>query len=75
MLEKAALLEVIAGKNRGLLATEQEKQAISVAIANLEDVNPTPRPVEAANLLDGNWRLIYTTSKALLNIDSLPYTN
>lgn len=72
MLGKTDLLEAIAGKNRGLLATEQDKQAILVAIANLEDVNPTPSPVEATNLLNGNWRLIYTTSKALLNIDSLP---
>ena len=72
MLRKASLLEAIAGKNRGLLATEQDKQAILIAIANLEDVNPTSSPVEATHLLNGNWRLIYTTSKALLNIDNLP---
>ncbi|MGH2416248.1 MAG: PAP/fibrillin family protein [Microcystaceae cyanobacterium] len=72
MLGKATLLEAIAGTNRGLLATEQEKQAILVAIANVEDVNPTPSPFEATNLLNGNWRLLYTTSKALLNIDNLP---
>ncbi len=28
--------------------------------------------MEAGNLLDGNWRLLYTTSKALLNLDRLP---
>lgn len=72
MIGKAALLEAIAGKNRGLLATEQDKLAILMAIARLEDRNPTPRPVEAGDLLDGNWRLIYTTSKGLLNIDQLP---
>ncbi|KYC38504.1 fibrillin [Scytonema hofmannii PCC 7110] len=72
MLGKATLLEAIAGKNRGLIATEQEKQAILIAIAKLEDLNPTPCPVEAPNLLDGNWRLVYTTSRALLNIDNLP---
>lgn len=72
MVRKTDLLEAIAGKNRGLLATEQDRQAILVAIANLEDINPTPSPVKATNLLNGNWRLIYTTSKALLNIDSLP---
>lgn len=72
MLGKPTLLEAIAGKNRGLLATEQDRQAILVAIANLEDLNPTPRPVEATNLLNGNWRLIYTTSKALLNLDKFP---
>lgn len=69
---KATLLEAIAGKNRGLLATEPDKQAILIAIANLEDHNPTPRPVEAAELLEGDWRLLYTTSTSLLNIDQFP---
>jgi hypothetical protein len=72
MMAKTAVIEAIAGKNRGLLATEQDKQVIGAMIANLEDFNPTPRPVEAANLLDGNWRLLYTTSKALLNLDRIP---
>ncbi|MFN6461323.1 MAG: PAP/fibrillin family protein [Nostoc sp. DedVER02] len=73
MIGKAALMDAIALTNRGLLATEAQKQAILAAIANLEDFNPTPRPVEAGNLLDGNWRLLYTTSKALLNLDRLPF--
>ncbi len=72
MIGKAALMDAIAGTNRGLLATEAQKQAILAAIANLEDFNPTPHPVEASDLLDGNWRLLYTTSKALLNLDRLP---
>ncbi|MEH1782045.1 MAG: PAP/fibrillin family protein [Nostoc sp.] len=72
MIGKAALIDAIAGTNRGLLATEAQKQDILAAIATLEDFNPTPRPVEASNLLDGNWRLLYTTSKALLNLDRLP---
>ncbi len=69
---KTALFEAIAATNRGLLATELEKQAILVAIANLEDINPTPRPVEAQDLLNGNWRLLYTSSRALLNLDQIP---
>jgi hypothetical protein len=73
MLEKAALIDAIAGSNRGLLATEAEKQAILAAIARLEEVNPTPSPLQASYLLEGNWRLLYTTSKALLNLDSLPF--
>ncbi|MFK0733442.1 MAG: PAP/fibrillin family protein [Gloeotrichia echinulata GP01] len=73
MIGKAALIEAIAGKNRGLLASAAQKQAILAAIANLEDFNPTPRPLEATNLLNGDWRLIYTTSKALLNLDRLPF--
>lgn len=72
MMGKAALIDAIAGTNRGLLATESQKQAILAAIAKLEDFNPTPRPLEATNLLDGNWRLLYTTSRALLNLDRFP---
>ena len=72
MLGKAELLEAIAGKNRGLLATERDQLAILAAIAQLEDRNPTPRPTEASDLLDGNWRLLYTTSRGLLNIDQFP---
>jgi len=72
MLGKETLLETIAGKNRGLLSTELDRQAALAAIAQLEDRNPTPRPVEAGELLNGDWRLLYTTSKGLLNIDQLP---
>jgi len=72
MLGKAELLEAIAGKNRGLLATERDQLAILAAIAQLEDRNPTPRPTEASDLLDGNWRLLYTTSRGLLNIEQFP---
>jgi hypothetical protein len=67
-------LEAIAGKNRGLLATETDKVAILAAVARLEDRNPTPRPLEATDLLEGNWRLLYTTSTALLNLDRFPLT-
>ncbi|MFM6277388.1 MAG: PAP/fibrillin family protein, partial [Dolichospermum sp.] len=63
----------IAGTNRGLLVTLAQQKAILAAIANLEDFNPTPHPLAASNLLEGNWRLLYTTSKALLNIDRLPF--
>ncbi len=72
MTGKSALLEAIAGKNRGLLATDPDKQAIESAIVQLEDQNPTPHPVESRELLDGNWRLLYTTSRGILGIDQLP---
>jgi len=73
MLGKAALLEAIAGKNRGLLTSENDKLAILAAIAQLESRTPTPRPVEASDLLDGNWRLIYTTSRGILGIEQVPF--
>ena len=72
MIGKAALLQTIAGKNRGLLATDRDRQAIGVAIAQLEGHNPTPRPIETSHLLEGDWRLLYTTSQELLGIDRVP---
>lgn len=71
-MSKAELLEAIAGKNRGLLATEIEKKAILVAVSRLEDRNPNNRPLERLDLLEGNWRLIYTSSNSLLNLGRLP---
>lgn len=72
MNKKADLLGVIAGKNRGLLANEIEKVAILSAIAQLEDLNPNPNPVETLDLLEGDWRLLYTSSRGLLGIERIP---
>jgi PAP_fibrillin len=73
MLGKSALLEAIAGKNRGLLATDSERRAILAAVTQLEERNPTPRPLEAIDKLNGNWRLLFTTSQGLLKIDQFPF--
>lgn len=69
---KAELLQAIAGKNRGLLASENDNLAILAAVARLEEFNPTPRPLDAADKLDGDWRLLYTTSTELLGIGRVP---
>jgi PAP_fibrillin len=72
MIGKTELLEKISGVNRGLLTNETERIAIQSAIAYLEDRNPTPRPVEATSLLEGDWRLLYTTSSDLLGLGRFP---
>ncbi len=72
MIGKAELLEKIAGVNRGLLTNEPDRTAIQAAIAQLEDRNPTPNPVEAVEFLEGNWRLLYTTSRELLGLGRFP---
>ncbi|MEM9275168.1 MAG: PAP/fibrillin family protein [Cyanobacteria bacterium P01_F01_bin.143] len=72
MNKKAALLEAIAGKNRGLLASEVDNAQVLSAIQQLEDTNPTPKPLEAKELLEGDWRLLYTTSKSILGLDRFP---
>ena len=72
-MPKARLIAAIAGKNRGILATTQERQAILAAVTELESHNPHPRPLTTAvDLLAGNWRLLYTSSQSLLGIDKFP---
>lgn len=68
---KSDLLTRIAGCDRGLLANPREQQAILSAITQLEDYNPTPNPVASA-LLEGDWRLLYTTSRGILGINQIP---
>ena len=58
MNKKAALLEAIAGKNRGLLASEIDNAKVLSAIQQLEDTNPNPNPLEAKELLEGDWRVL-----------------
>jgi len=72
MNEKTQLLGMIAGKNRGILATESDRLEIAVAIERLEALNPTPHPLTATSLLEGNWRLLYTTSKGILGLERFP---
>jgi PAP_fibrillin len=72
MIGKADLLEKIAGVNRGLLTNENDRLSIQAAIAQLEDRNPTRNPVEAVEWLEGNWRLLYTTSRDLLGLGRFP---
>ena len=72
MSKKAELLEAIAGKNRGLLANEIDNVRVLSAIQQLEDTNPTRKPLEAKDLLNGDWRLLYTTSKGILGLDRFP---
>lgn len=72
-MPKAQLLAAIANKNRGILATIVDKQAILAAVTSLELRNPHPRPLTTAiNLLAGDWRLLYTSSQSLLGIDRFP---
>ena len=72
MLSKTDLRNAIASKNRGITATLADQQAIGSIIARVEDLNPTPDPLSAPELLTGDWRLLYTTSQELLGIDKIP---
>jgi len=69
---KTELLEVIANKNRGLLAIEIDKIKILTAVEKLEDCNPNVNVFDNLLLLQGDWRLLYTTSKNILSLNNLP---
>lgn len=72
MLGKAELLAAITPLNRGITATASDRLAVDAAAVRLEERNPTPDPLTATERLEGNWRLLYTTSQELLNIDRIP---
>ncbi|HIK38275.1 MAG: PAP/fibrillin family protein [Geminocystis sp.] len=72
MSHKRELLEAIAGKNRGIEATEKDKVRILTAVEQLEDHNPTIAPLSHPELLKGMWRLLYTTNKGILRLNELP---
>ena len=72
MSAKAEVLESIAGKNRGLLANDIDRVKILTVVEKLEDQNPHPNPLDQPDLLDGDWRLLYTTSKSILGLDNFP---
>ncbi|EDX87071.1 PAP/fibrillin family [Synechococcus sp. PCC 7335] len=73
MLNKTDLRNAIANTNRGISTTANDRQAIASIIARVEDLNPTPNPLSAPELLAGDWRLLYTTSQELLGIDRIPF--
>ena len=72
MTLKAELLQLVAGKNRGLLASEKDNVNILATVEKLEDQNPTKNPFNNPEMLNGDWRLLYTTSKSILNLENLP---
>lgn len=42
---------------RGLVATEEDREAVEAVVRELEAVNPTKKPLESP-LLNGRWRLV-----------------
>lgn len=64
VLAKERLLAACAAAGMGREAPRRD--AVRPLIEALERLNPTPRPLEAPELLSGNWRLVYTTSDSIL---------
>ena len=63
---KNQLIRQLEGLNRGIFGVQSEKQkAIHDTIAKLEAVNPTAEPTAEPQLLDGSWKLLYSTIRIL----------
>lgn len=68
---KAALLDSMYGTERGLAARSEIRAEINELITQLEAKNPTPSPTDMLMLLDGSWKLVYTSNSELLAILAL----
>ncbi len=59
------LLAAIQPLQRGVSATEDDQKDVEQLIKKLEKVNPNPESL-ASPLINGKWKLIYTTSQSIL---------
>ena len=59
---KQTIADLAAGKKNGLKCTPAEAGELDEIICMLEAQNPTTAPAESP-LLDGTWKLLYTTTK------------
>ncbi len=71
IINKSDFLNTISGYNLGLLAKPLDQQAILSVITQFEEQNPTPNPVSSPDL-EGDWRLLYTSSRGILGINQVP---
>uniref|UniRef100_A0A7N0UKC8 Plastid lipid-associated protein/fibrillin conserved domain-containing protein n=1 Tax=Kalanchoe fedtschenkoi TaxID=63787 RepID=A0A7N0UKC8_KALFE len=55
---KRALVDTVYGTNLGFGANVEVRAEVLELVSQLEAANPTPAPVEAAELLGGNWVLV-----------------
>jgi hypothetical protein len=58
---KQRLIELAAATDMRFEATKEEEQEIQALAAEVEKLNPTPDPARRADLLDGRWRLLYSS--------------
>ncbi|KAK9275295.1 hypothetical protein L1049_022557 [Liquidambar formosana] len=63
---KRCLVDTVYGTNLGFGASSEVRAEALELVNQLEAVNPTPAPTEAAGLLEGNWVLLYTAFSELL---------
>ncbi|GLU05375.1 hypothetical protein SLE2022_224770 [Rubroshorea leprosula] len=73
---KRCLVDTVYGTELGFRAGPEVRGEVLELVNQLEALNPTPAPVEAPQLLDGNWVLLYTAFSELLPLlatGSIPF--
>lgn len=65
-------MQYISGLNRGVSADEEDKQQVEQLAKELERLNPTKKPL-ASPLVNGQWKLVYTTSASILGTSKPPF--
>eukprot|EP01025_Chloroclados_australasicus_P004308 TRINITY_DN1104_c0_g2_i1.p2 TRINITY_DN1104_c0_g2~~TRINITY_DN1104_c0_g2_i1.p2 ORF type:complete len:365 (-),score=15.68 TRINITY_DN1104_c0_g2_i1:158-1129(-) len=65
---KGALLDSLYSTDRGVKASSEIRAEINELITQLESKNPTPSTSEAKDMLNGVWKLVYTSSPRTLTI-------
>ena len=55
MIEKSQLIEILTGKNRGLLASKNDHEEILGAIAQLEEKNHHPHQMEKKKIMKSSY--------------------
>lgn len=63
---KRCLVDTVYGSELGFRASAEERAEVLELVAQLEGLNPTPAPMDAVEVLNGNWVLLYTAFSELL---------
>lgn len=63
---KRCLVDTVYGTELGFRVGSDVRAEVLELVNQLEALNPTPNPVNAAGVLDGNWVLVYTAFSELL---------
>ncbi|PLS69424.1 MAG: fibrillin [Cyanobacteria bacterium M5B4] len=74
MSKKEELLTALTPLQRGLKVNQDQLQTVMAIITELEKLNPNTSPTTVPHILDGNWQMLFTTSKSILGFDRLPLT-
>jgi len=70
--KKAELLVTVATLSRGIDCSEEQIDRVDRLAQACEAINPVPEPLES-ELVNGKWRLIYTTSQEILGASKPKY--